>query len=134
MHRSLTPDAPAQDAAALQALRAARRQAHALRMQADAARALRDRLADARYLKLVSALQAVNGQLATVYRRLTGHLGDASLSFTAERRLLFLEGLTLQVRPDPHRWRPFGCLSGGQQALATLALSFALQVSHWSIR
>ncbi len=32
-------------------------------------------------------------------------------------------------RPDTHRSRPFGSLSGGQQALATLALSFALQAA-----
>lgn len=32
-------------------------------------------------------------------------------------------------RPDAHRSRPFGSLSGGQQALATLALSFALQAA-----
>ena len=31
-------------------------------------------------------------------------------------------------RPDRQRWRPFPALSGGQQALATLALCFALQV------
>ena len=30
-------------------------------------------------------------------------------------------------RPDRQRWRPFPALSGGQQALATLALCFALQ-------
>ncbi len=33
-------------------------------------------------------------------------------------------------RPDAHAWRPFAALSGGQQALATLALSFALQAAH----
>lgn len=32
-------------------------------------------------------------------------------------------------RPDAHRSRPFALLSGGQQALATLALSFALQAA-----
>ena len=32
-------------------------------------------------------------------------------------------------RPDNHRWRPFNSLSGGQQALATLALSFAMQAA-----
>ena len=35
----------------------------------------------------------------------------------------------LFCRPDAHRSRPFGSLSGGQQALATLALSFALQAA-----
>lgn len=32
-------------------------------------------------------------------------------------------------RPDNRSWRPFPALSGGQQALATLALSFALQAA-----
>lgn len=34
----------------------------------------------------------------------------------------------MHCRPDRQRWRPFPALSGGQQALATLALCFALQV------
>jgi chromosome segregation ATPase len=45
-----------------------------------------------------------------------------------ERRLLFSQGVTLHVQPDGQAWRQFAMLSGGQQALATLALSFALQV------
>lgn len=32
-------------------------------------------------------------------------------------------------RPDRQRWRAFAVLSGGQQALATLALCFALQAA-----
>jgi chromosome segregation protein len=35
----------------------------------------------------------------------------------------------LARRPDQHKWRPFSTLSGGQQALAALALSFALQAA-----
>ena len=35
----------------------------------------------------------------------------------------------LAHRPDNRCWRAFGALSGGQQALASLALTFALQVS-----
>ena len=35
-----------------------------------------------------------------------------------------------QCRPDNRAWRPFLALSGGQQALATLALSFALQAAY----
>jgi hypothetical protein len=49
-----------------------------------------------------------------------------------ERRLLFSQGVTLHVQPDGQAWRQFGMLSGGQQALATLALSFALQV-RWGV-
>ena len=33
-------------------------------------------------------------------------------------------------RPNARSWRPFAALSGGQQALATLALSFALQAAY----
>jgi len=33
-------------------------------------------------------------------------------------------------RPDNRAWRPFPALSGGQQALAMLALSFALQAAY----
>ncbi len=33
-------------------------------------------------------------------------------------------------RPDSSRWRSFSILSGGQQALATLALCFAVQVGR----
>jgi chromosome segregation ATPase len=35
--------------------------------------------------------------------------------------------LSTAVRPDRHKWRGFSTLSGGQQALAALALSFSLQ-------
>ncbi len=35
-----------------------------------------------------------------------------------------------RCRPDNRSWRPFPALSGGQQALATLALSFALQAAY----
>lgn len=64
-----------------------------------------------------------------VYQFLTGWLGDAYLQFTADRRLLFVSGVTFNVRPDQHRWRPFASLSGGQQALSTLALAFAMQAA-----
>lgn len=52
----------------------------------------------------------------------------AYCSYTAERRLLFSQGVTLHVQPDGRTWRKLGMLSGGQRSLATLALSFALQV------
>ena len=38
-------------------------------------------------------------------------------------------GMLVCCRPDTYRSRPFRSLSGGQQALATLALSFALQAA-----
>lgn len=99
----------------------------------------REVLVEQRYQAIVAALTAINRHLAAVYRQLSGGLGDAYCSFTAEKRLLFEEGVTLSVRPDHHKWRPFASLSGGQQSLATLALSFALQVTmnrhlnHWRL-
>lgn len=53
---------------------------------------------------------------------------QAYCSYTAERLLLFSQGVTLHVQPDGRTWRKLGMLSGGQRSLATLALSFALQV------
>ena len=43
--------------------------------------------------------------------------------------ICFALKLLVLCRPDAYRSRPFGSLSGGQQALATLALSFALQAA-----
>lgn len=50
------------------------------------------------------------------------------LSFPAAACAL-CEHCSICCRPDGHFSRPFGSLSGGQQALATLALSFALQAA-----
>jgi hypothetical protein len=61
-----------------------------------------------------------------VYRALAGEAGcNAHCSFSESQ--LFEEGIALVVRPPGSRWRSFSALSGGQQALAALALSFALQ-------
>lgn len=76
----------------------------------------------------VSALLALNRALPRVYRALTGApSADAHASFSGGAQL-FAEGVSLVVRPPGQRWRAFAALSGGQQALAALALSFALQV------
>ncbi|KAL6754438.1 P-loop containing nucleoside triphosphate hydrolase protein [Haematococcus lacustris] len=91
--------------------------------------AAREVLLDSRFQRLTQAMATINAKLSLVYRFLTGDLGDAYCSFTHERRLLFAHGVTLNVRPDQHRWRPLGSLSGGQQALASLALSFAIQAA-----
>lgn len=50
-------------------------------------------------------------------------------SYTEDVLAAFADGVTFHVRPDRSRWRPFPSLSGGQQALATLALCFALQAA-----
>jgi hypothetical protein len=58
----------------------------------------REQLVDTRYQKLTSALEAINEKLGGIYRQLTGNVGDAYCSYTAERRLLFSEGIVLNVR------------------------------------
>lgn len=50
-------------------------------------------------------------------------------SYTEDRLAAFTDGVAFHVRPDRQRWRPFPALSGGQQALATLAVCFALQAA-----
>lgn len=92
----------------------------------------RDELVNERHGRMVQALQAVNVSLPRVYRALTGctasaaaAAADAHCSFSEAQ--LFAEGVSLVLRPPGQRWRPFAALSGGQQALAALALSFALQ-------
>jgi hypothetical protein len=56
---------------------------------------------DERYQKLTSALGAINEHLGRIYRQLTGNNGDAYLSYTAERRLLFSDGVNVNVRRGP---------------------------------
>ncbi|KAK9844013.1 hypothetical protein WJX81_001928 [Elliptochloris bilobata] len=82
-----------------------------------------------KYERFSGVLRTANAALAAIYRQLTGGQGDAYLAFADDRLLLFADGITLHVRPDQHRWRPFGALSGGQKALSTLALLLALQAA-----
>lgn len=117
----------ARDAAAAEQCAAAAAQLETQQAELAAAEESREALIDRRYGLLSAALAAINRHLSHTYRTLTAGIGDAALSYTSERRLLFAEGVVLRVRPDAKHWRPFGQLSGGQQALASLALSFALQ-------
>lgn len=117
-----------EDLAALQGLSAAHSRLQQLQEQHEAAAAALEKMLDERYSCLLSVLQSLNVQLDKVYNQLTGGCGKAYCSYTAERGLLFSQGVTLHVQPDGSTWRRLGMLSGGQKALATLALSFALQV------
>jgi DNA repair exonuclease SbcCD ATPase subunit len=116
------------DLAALQALADAHASLARLQRQHDAASAALEGALGRRYASLLSVLQSLNAALGAVYGQLTGGCGAAYCSYVAERRLLFSQGVTLHVQPDGSTWRRMEQLSGGQRALATLALSFALQV------
>jgi chromosome segregation ATPase len=120
-----------QDLSALQALATAHSTLQHLQQQHEGAATALEQLLDERYSRLLTVLHSLNAQLDTVYSRLTGGCGKAYCSYTAERRLLFSQGVTLHVQPDGSTWRRLGMLSGGQRSLATLALSFALQVRWW---
>lgn len=122
------------DLHALKQLTRAQAQLSPLEAQHDAAVAEHERLVNERYSRLSTALQDVNAKMSVIYRTLTAGQGDCYCSYTLERHLLFSEGVSLHVRPDQHRWRQFASLSGGQQALAALALSFALQVGCHSVK
>ncbi|DBA79041.1 TPA: hypothetical protein ACH3X1_008903 [Trebouxia sp. C0004] len=89
----------------------------------------RQDLEEQRLRKFCRVVEAVNCSLGGIYQKLTAGQGDAYLTYTEDTLLLFAEGVHFHVRPDAHHSRPFGSLSGGQQALATLALSFALQAA-----
>ncbi|KAK9831195.1 hypothetical protein WJX74_007025 [Apatococcus lobatus] len=75
------------------------------------------------------AMQLVNARLTQVYQQLSGQDADAICMYAEDKALAFSQGVTVNVRPAGQRWRSFGMLSGGQQALATLSLSFALQAA-----
>lgn len=122
------PAALEQDLAALKRLLAASSELQAAEEQHATVAAAQEALAEERYTKLAAALQLVNKPLSSTYRVLTGGMGDAYCSYSLDRSSLFREGVQLYVRPDQGKWRGVGSLSGGQQALVALALSFALQV------
>jgi hypothetical protein len=121
-----------QDLLALQGLAAAHSTLQQLLSQHEAAATALEQLVDERYSRLLSVLQSLNAKLDPVYNQLTGGCGKAYCAYTAERRLLFSQGVTLHLQPDGNTWRRLGMLSGGQRSLATLALSFALQVGWMS--
>ncbi|CAL5221331.1 g3506 [Coccomyxa viridis] len=87
-------------------------------------------LEEQRYVRFAAAVKETNVHLSAIFRRLSGQRGDAYCSHADDTRLAFAQGLEFHVRPDNRAWRPFPALSGGQQALATLALSFALQAAY----
>jgi chromosome segregation ATPase len=88
------------------------------------------RLRRERYARFSAAVSAADAQLGPIYGRLTGGRGSASCSCVPDETAAFTQGLSLRVMPDPATgWRPLASLSGGQRALASLALCFALQAA-----
>ena len=49
-------------------------------------------------------------------------VGQCTLLYNPQREALYSEGVTLECCPTGHGWRLFRELSGGQQAMAALAL------------
>lgn len=129
MRQGIDSAALDRDLEALKGLERSRHELAQLELHVEDAASEEQRLQDDRYNQLTSALHVINHHLPKVYKFLTAEQGDALLSYAQDRRLLFAEGVTLNIRPDGHRWWQFSSLSGGQQALAMLALSFALQAA-----
>ncbi|GAQ89011.1 Putative acetylglucosaminyltransferase EXT1 [Klebsormidium nitens] len=126
MKRSIDPDALQRDVCCRKTLATTSQRLEKLSLELQSAISQRDSLENQRFEAFVSTMTQVNQQLSSIYRKLTRH-GDAYLSYTEDKSVLFADGVSLLVRPDRHKWRNFSTLSGGQQALAALALSFSLQ-------
>lgn len=126
---AIDADVLQEDVRALVQLGEATKHLAQIQQQLERLQATQDELSRYRHQCFCAGLASINQQLAHVYDMLTGHQGAATCTFTDDPALLFLDGIVLNVRPDQHMWRPFNSLSGGQQALACLALSFAMQAA-----
>ncbi len=82
--------------------------------------------ADQRFDTLTSALTAAEARLGEAFTQLT-QVGQCTLLYNPQREALYSEGVTLECCPTGHGWRLFRELSGGQQAMAALALLLTLQ-------
>jgi chromosome segregation ATPase len=90
--------------------------------------AARDATHSARYTRLAAAADAVAAALCPIYARLTAGAGAAALSFARDPAAAFAEGVEMRVRPGSVAWRRLQVLSGGQAALAAMALVLAQPV------
>ena len=81
----------------------------------------------ARYHRFSSAMDTAAQILSLIFQRLTGGIGDAHCQYPKDEDAAFEVGVKFMVRPDNGSWRSFAALSGGQQALAALALCLAFQ-------
>jgi chromosome segregation ATPase len=83
------------------------------------------KLEDERYKTFCFFIDKINTSLSDIYHKLTIN-GDCYLGFTEDKKALFESGVWFQVKPDRNQWRSFNDLSGGQKAVAALALSLAI--------
>eukprot|EP00884_Botryococcus_braunii_P016740 jgi/Botrbrau1/374/Bobra.110_2s0030.1 len=89
----------------------------------------RECLETQRSAAVLAGVKQVNEHLDAIYHFLTNGQGSSYCSCCTDRTLMFTEGLTLNCRPETAQWRPLKLLSGGQQALACLALAFCTPAS-----
>ena len=75
--------------------------------------------------RFLAGVAAIDAGLRSTFRALCKH-GDASLEFAAEPSILFSEGVSIAVKPPKAEWTSFEQLSGGQQALVSVALNLSL--------
>lgn len=77
----------------------------------------------------MEVMQTVSDKLRTVFRTMTGGTGDAVLRYSSNVKDLLSGSLRIEARPDDAGWRPTGMLSGGQQAIVTIALFLGLHAA-----
>ena len=85
--------------------------------------------AQQRHSTLLRALESVEQTVGDVFAQLS-RCGECTLLYARGEAQLYEGGVTLECSPTGHGWRLFSELSGGQQAMAALALLLALQGMH----
>uniref|UniRef100_A0A1A9VZJ6 Structural maintenance of chromosomes protein n=1 Tax=Glossina brevipalpis TaxID=37001 RepID=A0A1A9VZJ6_9MUSC len=77
-----------------------------------------------RYNGFMEGFQVIAEKLKEIYRTMT-QSGDAELNLV-DSMDPFVEGISFSVRPAKKTWRNISSLSGGEKALSSLALLFAV--------
>ncbi|KAL9925070.1 structural maintenance of chromosomes protein 4-like [Glossina fuscipes fuscipes] len=77
-----------------------------------------------RHNGFMEGFKIISDKLKEIYRMLT-KCGDAELELV-DSMDPFVEGVSFNVRPERKAWTNIWCLSGGEKALSSLALTFAL--------
>eukprot|EP00892_Ulva_mutabilis_P012333 jgi/Ulvmu1/9472/UM052_0041.1 len=116
----------AEDQAARTALRAEAAAMRTLQAGLEEQMQTREALEERRYAAFIKHINVIKAKASEIFGTLTGGVGDVELVMTLDKHVLFAEGILMSVRPDAAAWQAFPLLSGGQQALAALALSLAV--------